>query len=85
MKQILKIRADIEDIKFEVKALDALAKVAESSSLRYVMQLLTPARILAEAAGRKIINPADIISASKFFLDSRASARRIQEGQGFLQ
>jgi RuvB-like protein 1 (pontin 52) len=79
MKQILKIRAETEEIKLEQKALEKLAKVAETASLRYAAQLLAPARVLAECNGRKSITVADIEDASKLFLDAKSSARLLHQ------
>jgi len=76
-KQILKIRAETEDIKLEGKALDALAQQAETCSLRYAAQLMAPARILAEINGRKTITKEDIDIAKNLFLDVKTSTRRI--------
>ena len=47
MVQILAIRAATEDIEVEEEALAALGDIGSKTSLRYAVQLLTPARILA--------------------------------------
>lgn len=86
MKQILNIRAETEDTKIEAGALDTLAKIGESTSLRYAVQLLTPARILAETNGRDSINVDDIEETNTLFLDAKASARLLAKQQAkFLQ
>jgi len=81
IKQILKIRAETEDIKLEPKALELLAKKGERTSLRYAIQLMTPAKMLAETNGRKSVLDSDIEECSKLFLDGKASARLIVEQQ----
>ena len=50
---------------------------------RYVLQLLTPALILAQLAGRTQIELEDIGEMSHLFLDSKTSARNLAKGGGF--
>jgi len=85
MKQILKIRAETEEIKLEPKALERLAKLGAEASLRYAAQLLAPARVLAECNGRKSITAGDIEDASKLFLDAKSSARLLHQKESRLQ
>lgn len=49
MVQILHLRARVEDITFDGDSLAFLGSVAEQTSLRHAVQLLTPASILAKA------------------------------------
>lgn len=42
-----------ESIEVEAEALTALGEVGAKGSLRYAVQMLTPARILAETYGRE--------------------------------
>jgi len=85
IKQICAIRAETEDLKIEVKALDALAKVGEATSLRFAVQLLTPAKILAETNGRSTITKDDIDECRTLFSDAKTSATRLQANKkGFL-
>jgi RuvB-like protein 1 len=79
MKAILEIRAEIEGIGIEAAALDALAAVGEQTSLRYIVQLLTPAKILAQTNGRGKIAEADVKEANALFLDAKSSARMLAE------
>merc|ERR1712006_62629 len=60
MVQIMSIRASAEDIEIEDEALTALGDVGSRTSLRYAVQMLTPARILAETMGREQIAEADV-------------------------
>ncbi|KAJ7442222.1 ruvB-like 1-like protein [Mycena galericulata] len=64
--------------------LDRLAAEGEKSSLRYALQLLTPASILAGLAGCTSIEAEDIGEMSELFLDAKTSASMIGEGGGFL-
>jgi RuvB-like protein 1 (pontin 52) len=50
---------------------------------RYVLQLLTPAVILAQLAGRTQIELEDIGEMTDLFLDSKTSASNLAKGRGF--
>jgi hypothetical protein len=59
--QIIAIRAHTEGLNVEEAALAHLSSIAERASLRYAMQILTPASILAkEAYGRDQILLSDL-------------------------
>jgi len=77
IKNILTIRSETEDLKIEEKALNALAKVGEAASLRYAVQLLTPAKILAHTQARDTITMDDITEVNKLFIDAKASAQML--------
>lgn len=47
---------------------------------RYALQLLTPASILAQLAGRKQIEMEDVGEMNELFLDAKTSASRIGNG-----
>ncbi|KAG5653919.1 hypothetical protein H0H81_009276 [Sphagnurus paluster] len=66
--------------------LDTLAAEGENTSLWYALQLLTPASILAELAGRthSQIEVKDIGEMNELFLDAKTSAAVIGEGANFL-
>jgi RuvB-like protein 1 (pontin 52) len=52
MMQIVSIRASVEGIELEREALELMGEIGSRASLRYAVQMLTPARILAETTGR---------------------------------
>ena len=52
-------------------------------SCRYALQLLTPASILANLAGRTQLELDDISETGELFLDAKTSARLISEGGGY--
>jgi RuvB-like protein 1 (pontin 52) len=79
MKEILKIRAETEQTQIDETALETLAQVGSKTSLRYVVQLLTPARILAQTNGKETIGAEDIEEVNKLFLDAKSSARLLAE------
>eukprot|EP01006_Ploeotia_vitrea_P035276 TRINITY_DN65850_c5_g2_i1.p1 TRINITY_DN65850_c5_g2~~TRINITY_DN65850_c5_g2_i1.p1 ORF type:complete len:458 (-),score=264.97 TRINITY_DN65850_c5_g2_i1:782-2155(-) len=81
VKSILKIRADVEDIKLNSDALDALSEIGAETSLRYVVQLLTPARILATTNGQKVVTGDDVAELRGLFLDAKSSAQLLAQQQ----
>merc|ERR1712005_6878 len=69
MVQIISIRAQTEGIEVDEEALTELGEIGARTSLRYVVQMLTPAKILAETAGREMINAGDVEDVDALFLD----------------
>ena len=51
----MQIRADAEAVKLSAEAMARLCEVCKDSSLRYTIQLLTPAKILAKIGGRDTV------------------------------
>lgn len=52
---IVKIRAEAEGVKLDDDALAHLSNLGAETSLRYVVQLLTPAKLLAQVNSRDIV------------------------------
>lgn len=69
MREIILIRAEEEEVRLSKEAVDLLVKIASERSLRYAVQLLQPARIVAEKMGREEIRAEDIEEVSKLFVD----------------
>ncbi|KAG8720347.1 RuvB ATP-dependent DNA helicase pontin [Ceratobasidium sp. 394] len=72
--QVVALRASVEGLTLGAGTLDRLAAEGEKGSLRYALQLLTPASIVASLAGRKEIEPSDIGEMNELFLDAKTSA-----------
>merc|ERR1711988_364097 len=84
--QILSIRAKAEGIDVEDEALAYAAQIGVRSTLRYAVQLLTPAKVLINTSGRDSINKDDIEEIDSLFYDAKASAKLLLEQQaGYLQ
>eukprot|EP01096_Ripella_sp_DP13-Kostka_P016042 TRINITY_DN7695_c0_g1_i1.p1 TRINITY_DN7695_c0_g1~~TRINITY_DN7695_c0_g1_i1.p1 ORF type:complete len:491 (+),score=208.32 TRINITY_DN7695_c0_g1_i1:84-1475(+) len=79
--KILSIRAKTEGLALSDESLALLSEIGTQTSLRYAVQLLSPAKILAEAQGRDCITEADITEASELFYDSKGSAKLLQQNQ----
>ena len=58
--QIMHIRAAVEGLNIDETGIAALAEIGSQTSLRYVGQLLTPARVLAVTNGKDIITASEI-------------------------
>jgi len=77
--QILSIRATTEGLTIQDDALALLGQLGTKTSLRYVVQLLTPANILARTNGKTTIGKEEIEEAAALFLDAKASAKLLKE------
>ena len=75
--RVVQLRADVEGLKLSPGVLQRLAAEGEKTSLRYVLQLLSPAAILAGLAGRTQIEEEDISEMGELFLDAKTSASLI--------
>lgn len=84
MVQIVSIRAEAEHLEIDEEALAALGEVGAKTSLRYSVQMLTPARIIAQTSGREVISLVDIEEVDELFSDAKASAKLLAVSEGYL-
>merc|ERR1711934_871929 len=77
--QVVTIRSHTEGLEIEEEALALLGEIGVNTSLRYVVQLLTPASIMARTAGREIITRDDIEEIDSLFYDAKSSAKVLSE------
>jgi len=77
--QVVTIRSHTEGLEIEEEALALLGEIGVNTSLRYVVQLLTPASIMAKTAGREIITRDDIEEIDSLFYDAKSSAKVLSE------
>jgi DNA helicase TIP49 (TBP-interacting protein) len=75
IEAIVKVRADAEGVQLSKEAIEELGKIGTTASLRYVMQLLTPAKVLCQLNGRDTIQVSDITESTELFLDAKRSAQ----------
>ncbi len=86
IKTILQIRANAEGALIGDRALDVLAQIGAATSLRYVVQLIAPAKVIAESNGRDTVEKDDIRDVAELFMDAKASARRLaQDNSKYLK
>ncbi len=78
IREILRIRAREEGVELGDDALEALTKIGSEYSLRYAVQLMEPARIIAERKGRKVVKAEDVEEAKKLFVDVKQSVEHVK-------
>ncbi|KAJ2903885.1 hypothetical protein MKZ38_009171 [Zalerion maritima] len=86
IKRIVRIRSTTESVAITDNALDKLAEHGVRISLRYSLQLLTPASILAKVNGRTQIDVQDVGECETLFFDARRSAGLLggDGGKGYI-
>lgn len=84
MVQIMSLRATVEGIEVEESALRLLSDIGARTSLRYAVQMLTPARIVAETSGRTAISEDDVKDVDLLFVDGKASGQMLASAEGYL-
>jgi TBP-interacting protein len=79
VREIIKIRAEEMEIELTNEALEKLVELGVKKSLRYAVQLMEPARILAETRGSSKIEARDVENASKLFIDVSMSVEYLKQ------
>merc|ERR1711934_276862 len=79
MVQIIKLRAATEGLTVDETAIQVLSQIGTSATLRYAVQLLTPAAIQAKICGRSNIVKDDIRDMTELFMDAKSSATMLRE------
>ncbi len=80
MAQIVRIRAQVEGLGVDEDAVNVLSDIGNLTTLRYAVQLLTPAAVSAKLAGRpNAITKADIADIKDLFIDAKSSAVLLKE------
>ncbi|AET39249.1 RuvB family ATP-dependent DNA helicase pontin Ecym_4172 [Eremothecium cymbalariae DBVPG len=84
IRTIIEKRAKVENLDLKEDSLDLLATMGADTSLRYVLQLLSPSGILANSSGRSEILPSDIEEAKLLFLDAKRSTKILESSANYL-
>lgn len=85
IRTIISLRARTEGLTISDAALDKVARTGADVSLRYALQLLSPASVLAKVGGRQVIEGVDVDECQDLFLDARRSATILKDqGEGFI-
>ncbi|KAI9522947.1 ruvB-like 1 [Gymnodraco acuticeps] len=79
MKQIIKIRSQTEGITVSEEALTHLAEIGTKTTLRYAVQLLTPASLLGRVQGKENVEREQIEEINELFYDAKSSAKILQD------
>lgn len=83
VRQIIRARARTEGLRIAEAALERVGDAGVKVSLRYALQLLAPAQVLARVGGRDEVGLADVDEAQDLFLDAGRSALGVGRG-GFI-
>jgi RuvB-like protein 1 (pontin 52) len=86
IKSIITTRVQTEKLSISDAAKDKVSALGEKISLRYALQLLAPASVLADVSGRqgKQIQVEDVEECQDLFIDARRSAQNMAEANGFI-
>ncbi|KAI8078711.1 RuvB-like 1 [Halteromyces radiatus] len=79
IKEIIKIRARTENLTVDDAAVDHISDRGLNTSLRYAVQLLTPANVLSEINGHNSITLDDVKEVDDLFFDAKKSAKHLTE------
>ncbi len=81
IRKILEIRFDEEDVVVDNDAADLLTKIGVETSLRYAINLITPASLAARRRKEETIAVEDVSRAYTLFIDVKRSVQYLQEYQ----
>ena len=79
IKEIIRIRAEEEEIPLTEEALEKLTDIGAERSLRYAVQLMEPARIIAERMGDTKVKPQHVEEAKRLFADIGRSLELVEK------
>eukprot|EP00760_Papus_ankaliazontas_P030047 PhM_4_TR4587/c0_g1_i1/m.99045/K11338/RUVBL2, RVB2, INO80J; RuvB-like protein 2 len=79
LKKIIKIRCEEEDVEMEEDATDMLTALGLKSSLRYVLQLITTAHLVALKRKSSVVTTADIKRVYHLFVDLQRSTQYLKD------
>ncbi|KAG8799011.1 RuvB-like protein 2 [Serendipita sp. 399] len=84
MEQIISIRSAEEDVTLSPDALTALATLATQTTLRYALNLISTAQVIARKRRSTVVETEDIRKCYGYFLDEKRSTQWLKEQQGSL-
>lgn len=86
IQSIISTRVTTEKLSISDPAKDKVSALGEKISLRYALQLLAPASVLAQVNGRVNgeISEEDVEECQDLFLDAGRSARNLGEKEGYI-
>ncbi|GAA6063535.1 hypothetical protein JCM10212_004241 [Sporobolomyces blumeae] len=85
IKTVVQTRLKVEGLSIQDEALEKLADDGVRTSLRYALQLLTPASILSKLQNRTEITLEDVGETDSLFLDARSSAMMLHGGGQYMR
>ncbi|EIW87275.1 TIP49-domain-containing protein [Coniophora puteana RWD-64-598 SS2] len=82
--EIVHIRCEEEDVRLSDDARDVLTSMAEQTTLRYALQLIACAQVLARQRRAEAVGVEDLRRAYGYFMDEKRSVQWLKEQQGNL-
>ncbi|MEM4885621.1 MAG: RuvB-like helicase [Thermofilum sp.] len=79
IREIIKIRSHEEGVDLSPDALESLVRLGVERSLRYAVQLLYPAKIVAERKGRSRVEREDVEQVARLFISTKESAEYLKQ------
>ncbi|KIY50528.1 DNA helicase [Fistulina hepatica ATCC 64428] len=84
VEQIIQIRCQEEDVTLSPDAAKVLTSLALETTLRYALNLISCAQIVARKRKSEQVEPDDLKRAYSYFMDEKRSVQWIKEQQGAL-
>jgi len=84
IQQIIQIRCEEEDVTLTAEALSVLTTMAVQTTLRYGLNLISCAQVLARKRKAERVDVEDLRRAYTYFMDEKRSVQWLKEQQGSL-
>jgi RuvB-like protein 2 len=78
------IRCEEEDVVLTTEAVDALTRMATQTTLRYALNLISCAQVIARKRKAEKVDIEDLRRGYTYFMDEKRSVQWLKEQQGFL-
>ncbi len=79
IRDIIRIRSDELEVPLTEEAIEELTKIGSKRSLRYALQLLDPAWMIAKRRGARAVEPDDVKEAERLFADLKESVSLVEK------
>ncbi len=79
IRDIIRIRSDELEIPVDDDAIEELTRIGSERSLRYALQLLEPAYVIARRKARLRVEKEDVLEAEKLFADLKQSVELVEK------
>jgi RuvB-like protein 2 len=84
IQQIIQIRCEEEDVTLTQEAQSVLTSMATSTTLRYALNLISCAQVIARKRKSDAVDVEDLRRAYTYFMDEKRSVQWLKEQQGSL-
>ena len=84
IQQIIQIRCEEEDVTLTQEALDTLTRMSTQTTLRYALNLISCAQVLARKRKSDKVDVEDLRRGYTYFMDEKRSVQWLKEQQGAL-